>query len=65
MDKLEKNLKIYAKMLIFGGGLVAAKLYSEIRYYQGRIDARTDMNKKMEEIIKKLKENRKERDGEA
>ncbi len=60
------NLKVDGRRyLLIGLGAVAVKAYSEMRYHQGQVDARTNTNEKLEELVKLLERNRLEREKEA
>ena len=60
------NLKVdVRRYLLIGLGAVAVKAYSEMRYHQGQIDARTKMNEKLNGVIKALEQNSLKRGNEA
>lgn len=46
------NLKVdVRRYLLIGLGAVAVKAYSEMRYHQGQVDARNDIDKRLKQII--------------
>jgi outer membrane protein TolC len=56
MNNLEKCVKI----VLVGWCIVTAKLYAEMRYYQGRIDARKETIQNLENLRHDLEEKIKE-----
>ena len=54
MKNLDQKIKVVSKVLVFGWGITCAKLYSEMRYYQGRIDANNETTKRLQEVKDEL-----------
>lgn len=50
------KLKLVRDVLVVGWFLVAAKLYSEMQYYQGRIDANEEFRGQLDILIKDMEE---------
>lgn len=52
MNGAEQILKVGAKVLVVGWCVVVVKLYSELRYHQGWIDAKTDSIEQLKAVTK-------------
>ena len=49
-----KKLTIMLKLISIGCFVMAGKKYAESRYYQGKVDARTEMDASLQQMIKNL-----------
>lgn len=51
-----KNLGLVEKVFLVSFGVWGVKLYSQLQYNRGQIDARTDIDKSLRNIIKDFEE---------
>lgn len=60
-----EKLAIMLKLISIGCFVMAGKKYAESRYYQGKVDARTEMDASLQQMIRNLGRNIKEEIEEA
>lgn len=65
MKNVEDKISMGLKVLGIGCWVLAAKAYSKVQYYQGRIDASTELNKKLQEVLHDLVEGMEQDEEEA